>query len=49
MLCEECLEEIFCYAKHLDMRMGSLYSGKFVSGWEVTKILYVARISRLKH
>ena len=24
-------------------------SGKFESGWEATKILYVARISRLKH
>ena len=40
---------LFCYAKHLDMGMGSLYSGKFESGWEVTKILFVARISRLKH
>ena len=42
------LEEIFCYAKHLDMGY-SLYSGKFESGWEVIKILIVARISRLKH
>lgn len=39
---------LFCYAKHLDMGY-SLYSGKFESGWEVIKILFVARISRLKH
>ena len=36
---------LFCYAKHRDMGY-CFNSGKFESGWEVIKTLFVVKISR---